>query len=241
MDISKPTQYLITYRSYVSQLMEPPYKTTCREYALNQSRDECFASCVRETTIQRYKRIPASCNVFMGNQNLTIFDERVFEEEKKTEEFPGGYTSIRQSIEANFYNLCRRIECKSVVHIPSSSDTLFQKKSVWNLIFSKNPVITTSTQATTSLTTFLTNVFSTFGFWLGLSISDSIPITVNFIKAVRELLHRKIQEKQERVRKTTVVVSLFVREPEVQGFRSNAWFTHHESHRHKTQGDYSNG
>lgn len=133
LDTLKPTYYVSTYTSCVSRLMQPPYKTMCREYPLNQLTDDCFVLCTRETTIRRYKRIPASYNIFVDDQNLTIFDQRVFEGEKKTEKFPDGYTSIMESIQAQCYNLCKSPECKSVVHISNIESTVnvsFKKRSM---------------------------------------------------------------------------------------------------------------
>ena len=85
-----------------------------------------------------------------------------------------------------FQNLCEKQcaqpDCQSILHVVNN---IGYSNSPWTEILmrhSMNPVTVTVTQAAVPLISFLTNLCSTFGFWLGLSVMGS----VSYFQRVRD-------------------------------------------------------
>ena len=162
-----PGQHLhVRYTSYTSMLLSYPYETNCREYRQFgfDSRAHCKQKCIKHLAIKTFGVIPSNVNAY-AHDSLPIrgrFD--VFANH-----------SLEKSIITQCANLCHHKDCYSVKYILSESrdryhNMMHDNRSSVDVGVSGNPVSKTKAQPAVSLIAFLGKVFSTFVFWLGLSV-----------------------------------------------------------------------
>ena len=163
----------ISYKVYESIRLEYPYKSNCRDYTKMGllSRKECLEKCFKNKTVKRFGYVFFESHAFpaddlhLGIKGDTNFTHDIFHECKLD---------------------CKQIECYSLKH--SIEDLKFKTEKLLHvevvqkeetclfLDVSKIPFTGTESQAAIPLITFVTGVLSTFGFWLGLSVSDSLHV-----------------------------------------------------------------
>ena len=84
------------------------------------------------------------------------------------------YLGSMTDIEMLCEKKCQKRECYSVIHVPRlETHSLLQRQAnqtTISLHSSKTPVVRTVSQPAINLITYLTNLFSTFGFWMGVSV-----------------------------------------------------------------------
>ena len=180
----------ISYKVHESIQLEYPYKSNCRDYTKVglSSRKECIEKCFKNKTVKRFGYVFFQSHAFhfddlhLGIQGDTNYTHDIFQECKLH---------------------CKQIECYSLKH--SIEDLKFKTEKLLRvevvqkegsclfLDVSKIPFTGTESQAAIPLITFLTAVFSTFGFWLGLSVSDSLHVFKKIWKKV-QIARDKTQE-----------------------------------------------
>ena len=166
----------LSYDTYESRLLKYPFKTNCIEYPNHMTSEKCHHRCLKQVALQKYNIIPLTCNAYENETFKRIPDQL-------NPKFRNYSTiclqkSIMAEMEIICDKKCEKRECNSVIHIPrleSQAATDGQVNyTVIALHSSKTPVIRTVSQPAIHLVTYLTNLFSTFGFWMGVSVLGTI-------------------------------------------------------------------
>lgn len=166
-------QTRLSYDEYTNSLLEYPYTTHCKVYeekSLNiDSRGSCYESCFKSQT----SKFLGSDVLFPG---IFVFSEMI-------EKYPKMKSmtvhdlwenetliSIKENISKVCDNQCSSPQCKETIFIPQllSSDP-YPDPCIATFVMS-SPEINTDCEPKLNVVAFLTNVFSTFGFWMGLSM-----------------------------------------------------------------------
>ena len=173
--------------SHESVLLEYPYKTNCRDYTKIgfTSRKHCKEMCFKSKIIQRYKALVEDCHAFQSEDMFLLESE---------------YPTNNRSIVRHFIRMCKKDceerDCRSVTYHTNDksfyqASNFFRKKCLvltqnTSLCFeyrkyseqficpAYNVITFTETQPAIPLVSFLTELFSTFGFWMGLSVTGCL-------------------------------------------------------------------
>ena len=179
-----------SFISHESIFLEYPYKTNCRDYTKIgfTSRKHCKEMCFKSKTIQRYKALVEDTHAFQSD-NMFFNQSQYPWTERSTVRF-----FIRQCM-----NDCKERDCRSVTYHKGDSFYAGNEKFSGQRIYMAYNVITfTKTQAAFPLVSFLTELFSTFGFWMGLSVANSLK----FVKGTWKKLTSSGHQRKSRERLT---------------------------------------
>lgn len=216
----------LSYDEYTNHLLPYSYTTMCREYSdlaheysdidsrysdskslysgrKNISRNRifdrgsCFESCLKNksaTVLGKNVLFPNIMafdeSVDMGSRIMTIYELLNNE----------SLVQLKFKLSKDCDHVCKSSACSETIHIPYVRSSLVYPKSVIVTYVMQSPKMETICKPKLSLIVTLTNISSTFGFWIGLSLFNSVEI---FIDLVGKIIHRKIpvqgSRKMERV------------------------------------------
>ena len=187
----------LSYEVFESKLLQAPYETRCIEYSdfgLG-SKGECFEACIRNESISATGMIHPSLTIDGGETRKAIKLLDIMQNINNTK-------TLLDDLEDLCDKRCQAKDCRSTIYIPKllSSVPMRQLSLVANHA-PHSPVIRATCQQAVSLVQYLTDVASTFGFWLGISAFGFL----DFVKRIINRLHlalasRKKPEAMERVR-----------------------------------------
>ena len=199
--INPSTHRTTTYVRHESTRLKYPYKTNCRDYTKTGflSQKHCYEMCFKAKTVDDWKSIipeshafqtdmiplreeglssnksdirtffaSGTCKIECGNrdcQSVTFLVED--KETKNNDSLIGMKTTYAGTVNRNFFELSGE-EYLRVLY--TSPDNLCGQE----ICPAEQVVTRIETQESISLITFLTSAFSTFGFWLGWSVSGSV-------------------------------------------------------------------
>lgn len=177
----------LSYEEFSNTLLPSPYPTHCRYYG-HSSTDigkdiidpgTCYDSCVADVTKKEFDTILPG---------IFLFDESIKNERKTTTHLTAyemlnnsSLLELRDKLSDQCSEICNSPACIDTFYIPvilSMSD--FPDPSVFTYTL-QSPKIDTSCDPKLSTIDYLTNIFSTFGFWIGLSVLSAIEIITNSI------------------------------------------------------------
>jgi hypothetical protein len=171
VSISLGTASFVTHDKYHTELLPYPYGTNCRNY----SQGDCFEECVMKTTLRHTNgtTLPASTTLYRN-------------ETKKIIQIPDLYMNKRIDTMVNEVDkLCARAchqgDCVSDTYIPRMLSTAKAdgNTSMIQTFVPISPLIKTTCHPQVTKTQYLTDVVSTLGFWMGVSL-------LGIIKFIRE-------------------------------------------------------
>ena len=114
---------------------------------------------------------------------------------------------------------CQKRECHSVIHVPKleTKRPTNGTHNVISIFSSRKPMIRAVTQPAVPLILFWTNLLSTFGFWLGVSVYASFPLIVNavlqtsiFVSSVSKINQQQKSFKQRFKQRVTPMINMTV-------------------------------
>ena len=192
----------LSYQAYESIRLEYPYKTNCRDYIKVglSSQKECIEKCFKMKSVPKFGRVWSESHAFSAD-NLQV----------GTLGYSDEYYDIYQECKLD----CKEIECHSLKHSTQvitvrraekllrrncsksavstcEGEVDYEKQSSVFIHISTLPFTRTKSQPAIPLVPFLTGVFSTFGFWLGLSVFDSLNMAKKIWQKV-EIARDKIR------------------------------------------------
>lgn len=181
----------MTYSTYEANLLPKPYETQCVNYtALGLgNRGECYESCLKEQSLATSGSLPLGVNI-MPNETgkLHSLGESMFHTHTKKN---------HQNMDMICDFRCREKDCTSVAHIPLKMETAETPGITYIAnIGPQKPTVRAQCQPMQSLTQFLTDVISTFGFWLGISAFGIFRFFRRTSKAVTGSYTRKSDTKE---------------------------------------------
>ena len=180
------TATTFTYDSYESKLLEYPYQTDCRNYSKDNfiSQGDCHEKCVKHVAFES----PDSLNmmpVFVSIQRnetspsgkpITLASASTY---AKQVHMGDNYNRLHKAKTEEILSFCdtkcSQRECDSKKYIPRLlSMDIYRSYSYLTFSVPSNPYIVVVCQPKYSFIEFITGLFSTLGFWLGVSVFGSV-------------------------------------------------------------------
>ena len=153
-----------TFQLVRSQFLPPPFPTNCRDYETEgfDNRAGCYEICFAEMTWTMFKLKPQAVRMDQHDGNMSM-----------TSRFMDDNSDALKSLSGRCKKECVFQDCQQDVYttIPKSS----MKKQEVEMVshgcaLPTSPVVATISMAKITFTGFATDVSSTLGFWLGLSV-----------------------------------------------------------------------
>lgn len=179
----------LSYEEFSNTLLPFPYVTNCRRYASNASlsnmhavtdRGTCFESCMMNTTAKYLGRNVILPGMFVftdtieKNPNLKMMTYHELLNNKSL-------AQLKYNWSKECDKMCSSAACEETFYVPNVRSSI-EYPDPWALTYvMQSPRIETIVEAKLSFVVFLTNVFSTFGFWIGLSLFSFVDILTDLI------------------------------------------------------------
>ena len=163
-------------------LLKYPYNTNCRDYSVIglSSRKECREKCFKSKTVARFGYVSLKSHAFVSDELYTRPDTHYTSDirreckldclQKECHSFTYTFEKLK---EENLVKFIGRMCLKSNGSTCSEEDMDLRKHSELYLMSPDKPFTRTEIQSAMSLVSFVTAVMSTFGFWMGLSVSGA--------------------------------------------------------------------
>ena len=195
----------LTFQVLETILLKYPYNTNCRDYPSTMgllSRKECREKCFKLKTAARFRFILFQSHGFASddlhmrrNANYTADITRECKQDCLQKECHSFKYTFEKLLESNLVKWVGRNCYKSNRSTCSKGDTDYRKKSELVVSSPLNPFTRIEIQPAISLVSFVTAVLSTFGFWMGLSVSGAAIFVRKTWNEALNLRH-KIRPKQ---------------------------------------------
>ncbi|KAI1292355.1 hypothetical protein HDE_07600 [Halotydeus destructor] len=157
--------YSVTHSTFTSKLLQAPYDTDCQNYTMSGyvDRGECYEKCVNKQSLDRLGKLTPGpvilLDEFRGKHMIdtaTVF----------------GNSTLRQSIiqiDGDCDSYCSKPDCESTYYVPSTMTSgEFNFPALANYV-EQQPLINTVYSPRHSIVQYITDLFSTLGFWIGAS------------------------------------------------------------------------
>jgi hypothetical protein len=156
--------FKMTYDSYEAHLLPPPFETKCIEYQKlgKGSRGDCYEKCLRRKLSKINGLVPQGVNIYPGEVNGLLAMGDLWTNHT--------IKSILRQVEIKCDRKCHAKDCVSIFHIPKKLTTSKTAGNTYLInIAPQSPTVKATCLQMLTLTQFLTDLVSTFGFWLGIS------------------------------------------------------------------------
>jgi hypothetical protein len=192
---TSPGVYYTSYDHFVSKFLPAPFATNCRDYRSestgnDSNRLECYYSCLEQMCIQHLGKKPLSSYVTVADNDSLFFDAA----------FAQQYEQEIHSFSDACDQICWQQDCVQSVFVPRFKSTI-GNRTLEDVQFSfylpSTPYALSESMAKISMESFLTDLLSTFGFWLGLSALDVLKWCA---ASFSRLLCSKKRKRKERER-----------------------------------------
>ena len=180
--VEKGYLLVLTFEVLESIRLKYPYKTNCRDYSVVglSSLKECREECFKSKIVARFGYIFPNSHAFASdNLRIRYFTNSTADItrecnldcwQKECHSFTYIYEKIK---EENLVNYAGRNCLKSNGSACPEGDIDLRKESKLIVSTPHRPFFTTEIQPAIPLVSFVTAVLSTFGFWIGLSVSGT--------------------------------------------------------------------
>ena len=197
MQSTMSVRHHITYDIFEAILLKVPYETRCIDYIDRgyESRGECFESCIRNESLFATRMIHPSSNIYAGETEkvIKILDIITNKENIKT---------VMDKLEDICDERCQANDCTSITYIPKKLAIQSEPNVVMVVNMApQSPKVRATCQAAMSTVQYLTDVGSTFGFWLGVSAFGFFDFVKHSIPRVIQAFSTPGQEKKRRKRR----------------------------------------
>ena len=186
----------VFFKSYESIQLEYPYKNYCRDYTKVGllSQKECIEKCFKNKTVTKFGYVFFESHAFsadglhVGPQTDPNDAQDIFQECKlHCKELE--CNSLKHFMSTVEYRLAEKLlerDCsKSTASTCIDDEVDYGKQSSHFIFASPQPFTRTESQPAIPLITFLTGLVSTFGFWLGLAVSDFVHVATKIPQKVK--------------------------------------------------------
>lgn len=173
-DLNEPV-LAVTYRKITIDLLPPPFPTNCKSYyqfkgkgkrrvKYLSSRSECHEKCIYDLSLERYSGLSPGITIdpSFGEETMVAPSiETIIE-----------YSRHFEKSEEICANKCSQLDCKDTHYIPQIYSQLKANgvKLALASYVASDPPISVSTKRILDFTSFITDLASSFNFWLGVSL-----------------------------------------------------------------------
>ena len=181
--VEKGNILVLTFEVLESILLKYPYNTNCRDYNSTMgvsSQKECREKCFKSKTVARFGYVFLKSHAFLYDKLYTKPDTHYTSDirreckldclQKECHSFTFTFEKLK---EENLVKFVGQDCLKSNGSICSEGDFDLRKHSELYLMSPDKSFTRTEIQPAMSLVSFVTAVMSTFGFWMGLSVSGA--------------------------------------------------------------------
>ena len=194
--------HYVSFDTFEALLLEPPYSTNCMWYLNDVSQVECFDDCVKLMSVRRLAKIPVTSSLFKDDISEVLHGREMIGQSASAKIFSHIKSTCRLQ--------CSRKECESRTMIPKVFST-YGKNGYDDLIgiaimLPKTPTIHAIDRPAVTFVNFVTYFFSTFGFWLGVSVADVIHLAGRFWSQIKTKIEVRRSESSARMRLQVRVV-----------------------------------
>lgn len=195
--------HLITmnYDEYANFLLPPPYVTKCLSYIEADikikrgdeeitDRGSCFESCLKNKSFHHlgsdvsFPPIYIFEDTIIKKPNLDVMT--VYELTKNV-----SMVELKNKLSEECDNLCSSPNCDETLYVPVLRSSMEYPAPAILTYAMQSPKIKTTCEAKLSFIVFLTNVFSTFGFWIGLSLFSIVDVFTDFAMAFMDWIRKQ--------------------------------------------------
>jgi hypothetical protein len=156
--------FSMTYDTYEAHLLPPPFETKCFDYRQKglPSRGDCYEACIRSEMLDINGLVPHGVNIFEDeSRNILGLLDFCFNSTMK---------AVMRKVDKICDTKCNEKDCHSINHIPRQlTYTKTPRHSYIMNVAPQSPTVRASCQRMLTLPQYFTDLFSTFGFWLGIS------------------------------------------------------------------------
>ena len=206
----------VSYEEYEEHLLGPPFDTWCRNYSdspnengdIVRNTDECYEQCARQLTLNTIaKHLPGITTFENETASMVPFDSFYRNDELITT--VGGKIQAKDLfnyVDDHCEYQCRQKDCIKKIFIPRPISTNSQPDEsdfTLNLFIRQTPVLLAICLPQYSFTQFGTDLFSTVGFWLGLSAFASLSHVINIYKIIFRKTLTNVEDKTRKRNRRT--------------------------------------
>lgn len=187
---------LVTYNKYETFLMKSPYPTNCRSYEEYGTKANCINECLTSMTISSMKYNSLFVPVLKTpplRRDDKYLDLRVISDEQVVKE----ESLFAQSSKINRIcnKLCAQPQCNDHIYSPTLLATVASKFNLFVFFLPFTPDMIATSVEKMGISSYLSNVVSALGFWLGISFLSTLEYTIKIIShtgvALREYIFQK--------------------------------------------------
>ena len=191
VSLDTPNDYRVTHVRYESRLLELPYETKCRDYSSSGgyfSKNDCLHQCLRKKCVQVYGHYCHFNNIYDSDREMDTQEIPKIDIEKTSKQ---NESKDPLDLIASCQESCWQRECLSIILINRVVSATKNEKNVSRIqtLSSCTPLTLAVTQPHIPFITFVTNVLSTLGFWLGLSVSGFFRVGSKVIHSLKTPPH----------------------------------------------------
>lgn len=175
--------FSMTYQQYENQFLPPPFETKCIRYSSDtayKSRADCFDDCVIRSGFThddlegKVVPGPLMTELMAGEIPLPPSDFV----------FKPKLWSLVAKIEDQCASDCSRTDCNSVVFVPVLQSVMERKETSFMTFSLSVPATNTTFSQKVTFTEYATDLVSTFGFWLGISLFSTLSFLYRVVNKV---------------------------------------------------------
>ena len=180
--------YSVTYETYEASLLQKPFESGCMDYGIMGSRGDCYESCVKDNGLSLTGRIFPGINIYPEDYDKTVITNMDI---LSNQSFAGLKTGLwMNKLHDMCESKCHAGDCFSITMIPKPLVSHKVKKGTRIVIMvPTTPRIVASSQPRLTLVQYLIDLFSTFGFWLGVSAFEVFNFFRRSKKALQQAYH----------------------------------------------------
>ncbi|KAI1286181.1 hypothetical protein HDE_11182 [Halotydeus destructor] len=153
----------LTYKSFRSGKLPPPYDTNCRDYSKDpkfQSSSDCFDHCVRKLIVEALDVLPFSIAIY-DEPEIQIISERQLDNETLRKTLDGAESFCTRK--------CPSANCMSTDYTPVIMSSAGQQKPALDLYITNEPETTVDFLPKQLMVDVTVYILSCIGFWFGFS------------------------------------------------------------------------
>ena len=182
--------FSMSYSDYENQFLPAPFETDCIDYTTKEftSSIDCYDKCVINMSLNRLKKIYAG-PVVHTNDTHEIIPTAVLLVDPKLYQ-------VKMNISDRCRDECKNLDCNQHLYVPHLKATTQTTNQMFLMYSMSQPKITTICSQKLSLLEFITDVASTFGFWIGISIFSVSEGSIALIQWIKSPYNKKINTKK---------------------------------------------
>lgn len=183
--------FSVSYTEYESEFLPNPYPSNCRNYTKEGfgTRVNCITSCTANRT---RSKLNYNSLLIPVNQNPIVVDGMKSDSSYLGLRVLSDYELLNnqtlfnesRSISESCNNFCAQVDCDDVNIVPVLLSANRYPFNLYTFHMSYEPDVTTRTIEKMGITSYLSDIASALGFWLGLSLLSLLEQTTSIMRKI---------------------------------------------------------